>query len=195
VPSADRHGFAREPLLRLAEPGEGPGDARELVRRYLAAYGPAGVADCQEWSGVGALAPAFESLRGELEHFVDERGRDLFDLPGAPRPPAETAAPVRLLGEFDAVMLAHADRSRLIADEHRAKLTTRNLRVNAIALHDGEACATWRISRSARLATLELTPFRALARTAIAELEAEAMALLAATEAGSARHAFAVAPS
>jgi hypothetical protein len=85
-------------------------------------------------------------------------------------------------------VLAHADRSRLIADEHRRHLTTRNLRVNATVLYDGEACATWRVKRTTRTATLEITPFNRLSTAARRALEAEGNALLEANEPGSTLH-------
>jgi hypothetical protein len=182
VPSADAFGFGRESVFALADPAPPLGEAADLVRRYLEAFGPASVTDAQEWSGLGALAPAFEALRSGLLTFADERGRELFDLPDAPRPPADASAPARYLPEFDSLMLAHADRSRVIADEHRPRLTTKNLRVNAVALYDGEACGTWSIARKGRAATLTLTPFERLGPAARAELEAEALALLEANE-------------
>ena len=164
----------------------------ELVRRYLAAFGPARVADAQEWSGLRGLAAVFEALRPELLSFSDERGRELFDLPGAPRPPAETPAPVRFLPEFDNLVLAHADRSRVIADEHRPALTTKNLRVNATVLCDGEVCATWTVRRTARSATLEITPLRPLRPAECGEVELEGLALLAASEADARAHSVTV---
>ena len=159
--------------------------------RYLAAYGPASVADAQEWLGLGRLAPAFAALREQLVSFTDERGRELHDLPDAPRPHAETPAPARLLPEFDSVMLAHADRSRLIADEHRPHLTTKNLRVNAIALHDGEAVAhlDHQAHREDRNASSSRRSSRCR-RAALAELEAEALALLTANESATAEPRF-----
>jgi hypothetical protein len=165
VPSEDRWCFPREPRVRLAEMTDGAcasATPDELVRRYLAAFGPASVADAQEWSGMPGLRATFESLRSELACFADERGRELFDLPTAPRPPAETAAPVRFLPDFDNLMLAHADRSRVVADEHRPRVTTKNLRVNATVLHDGRVCATWSLQRRARTATLGVAPFARL---------------------------------
>jgi hypothetical protein len=194
VPTADRFGFPRDPSLRLAEPAGAGATASELVLRYLAAYGPASVADAQEWLGLGRLAPAFAALREQLVSFTDERGRELHDLPDAPRPHAETPVPARLLPEFDSVMLAHADRSRLIADEHRPHLTTKNLRVNAIALHDAHAVATWTIKRTTKTATLELTPFKPLSNAAQEDLEAEALALLTANEGATAEPRFDVTP-
>jgi hypothetical protein len=194
VATADRYGFPREPQFALAEPRPPLGSSEDLVLRYLGALGPATVADAQEWSGVSGLAPVFEALRERLVTFTDERGRECFDLPGAPRPDPATPAPARYLPEFDNLMLGHADRTRLIADEHRRHLTTKNLRVNAIALHDGEACATWSVKRTAKAATLELSPFVALRKPALAELEAEAMALLEALEPAP-KLAFAVGPA
>lgn len=194
VPTDDRFGFPREPKLALAEPQPPLGSAEDLVLRYLGAYGPASVADAQEWSGLRGLTAVFAALRERLAIFRDERGRELFDLPGAPRPDAATPAPARYLPEFDNVMLAHADRARVIADEHRRHLTTKNLRVNAIALHDGEACATWTVRRTAKAATLELAPFAGISAPAQAELEAEALSLLAANEAAD-KLAFAVRPA
>lgn len=194
VPSEDLYGFSRDPRLALAEPKPPLGTAEDLVLRYLGAFGPASVADAQEWSGLSALAPVFAGLRERLVTFTDERGRELFDLPDAPRPPASTPAPARLLPEFDNLVLAHADRSRLIADEHRRHLTTKNLRVNATALFDGEACATWAIKRKAKSATLELTPFAPLSAAALRSLEAEGLALLADSEAGATQLAVACNP-
>jgi hypothetical protein len=188
LPTDDPWGFPRDPELRLAETADDSADARGLVRRYLAAYGPASVADAQEWSGLSGLAPAFEELRADLETFADERGRELFDLPEAPRPDAEEPAPARFLPEFDNLVLAHADRSRLIADEHRRHLTTKNLRVRATVFFDGQACATWSVKRTTRTATLEITPFHRLTAAARRALEAEGSALLEANEPGTTLH-------
>jgi hypothetical protein len=182
VATDDAWCFARDPRLAPAPPGGGPPDVAALVRRYLAAFGPATVADAQAWSGVPGLAATFESLRGELECFADERGRELFDLPGAPRPDPDAPAPVRLLPEFDNLVLAHADRGRLIDERHRPRLTTRNLRVNATVLHDGRVCATWSLSRRGRTATLEVAPFARLPAPSARAVRAEGEALLAAFE-------------
>ena len=81
----------------------------------------------------------------------DERGRELFDLSGAPRPGEDAEAPRGCLPEFDSLLLAHADRTRLVADEHRGKLVTKNLRVRAAFLVDGFVQGTWTKTRPARL--------------------------------------------
>ena len=84
----------------------------ELVRRYLAAFGPATRADIADWSGlrVADFAPALDALE-PLRRFRDENGRELLDLPRAPLPPADTPAPVRFLPKWDNTLLAHEDRT------------------------------------------------------------------------------------
>ena len=92
----------------------------ELVRRYLAAFGPATRADIADWSGlrVADFAAALDALE-PLRRFRDERGRELLDLPRAPLPPADAPAPVRFLPKWDNPLLAHADRRRVLPEELR----------------------------------------------------------------------------
>ncbi|MBI5231802.1 MAG: AlkZ family DNA glycosylase, partial [Coriobacteriales bacterium] len=97
--------------------------AEDLVLRYLGAFGPASVADAQAWSGLTRLGGVFEKLRPRLRVFTDDAGRELFDLPDAPRPPADTPAPPRFLPVYDNVLLGHADRSRFVSDELRKRAT------------------------------------------------------------------------
>ncbi len=92
---------------------------RELVRRYLAAHGPAATADLRAWSGLAGLPAAVAAVRDELVRFRDERGRELLDLPDAPRPDPDTPAPVRFLPAFDNAILGYQERGRIIDDGHR----------------------------------------------------------------------------
>jgi hypothetical protein len=144
-------------------------DPTPHVRRHLAAFGPATAADVQTWSG----------LKGVKAVLKDEAGRALFDLPDAPRPDEDVPAPVRFLPEFDNLVLAHQDRTRVLADEHRGQVTTKNLRVRATFLVDGVVAGTWTTERKRDAATLTLAPFGKLAKAAQKELTAEGEALLA----------------
>lgn len=183
VPTGDRWAFPAASKFALAErwldePLSRDGEPEALVLRHLAAFGPATAADVQTWSGLRALKPVLEELRPQLRAFADERGRELFDLPGAPRPDEDVPAPARFLPEFDNLVLAHADRSRLLADEHRGRATTKNLRVRATFLWDGMVRGTWTTERKKDTATLVISPFEKLPRRAVEELGAEGEALL-----------------
>ncbi|BDI30042.1 hypothetical protein CCAX7_20930 [Capsulimonas corticalis] len=156
-----------------------PAEAQDdLALRYLAAFGPASVADFQTWSGLKGAKAIFERLRHQLQAFRDERKRELFDIPNAPRPEAGDAAPARFLPEFDSALLAHADRSRVIADEYRPLVVTKNLRVLATFLVDGYVAGTWTTERKKRSATLILKPFAPLPQAVKEELSAEGHRLL-----------------
>ncbi|WP_262286113.1 winged helix DNA-binding domain-containing protein [Micromonospora sp. MA102] len=157
-------------------------DPAVLVRRYLAAFGPASVADVQAWSGMTRLAEVVEPLRGELRVFRDEQGRELFDLPDAERPDPDTPAPPRLLPEYDNLLLSYADRTRVLGDvEHRRVITPA---VAATVVVDGFVAGTWTLARHDGAATLELRPFRPLTgavRDALAD-QAEKLLAFAAPE-------------
>ena len=124
------------------------------------------------------MKTVLEGMREELSVFSDERGRELFDLPDAPRPGGDVAAPVRYLPEFDNLVLAHDDRSRVIADEHRPLVTTKNLRVKATFLVDGVVAGIWTSDVKRKVATLRLEPFGKLTKKVVKELEREGDALL-----------------
>lgn len=149
-----------------------------LVLRYLAAFGPATPGDFQAWSGLRAARETFERLRGQLVTFRDERKRELFDLPKAPRPEEDVAAPPRFLPEFDNILLGHDDRTRIISDAHRSRVFLKNLQVLGTVLIDGFVAATWRLERGKKTAHLAVQPFGPLARRVATDIQAEGTALL-----------------
>jgi hypothetical protein len=138
-------------------------DPRPLIRSYLAAFGPATVRDVQAWSGLAGLKAAVDELKDDLRILRDQRGAELFDLPGAPIAPAEAPAPPRFLPDYDNVLLAYAERSRVIAHEHRAAVFLTAGRVRATFLIDGFVDGTWRVEKHKGLAALVIEPFGRLA--------------------------------
>jgi hypothetical protein len=166
---------------------------KRLVHRYLGAFGPASAADLQTWSGVGGMKAVLGGMRDRLAVFADERGRELFDLADAPRPGADVSAPVRYLPEFDNLVLAYDDRTRVLADEHRPLVTTKNLRVRATFLVDGVVGGTWTLGVKRKVATVQLQPFATLAKGAVRALTAEGEALARFAEPDAREHAVVVA--
>jgi hypothetical protein len=150
----------------------------DLVIRYLAAFGPATIIDAQSWSGLTRLAPVFEAMRHTLATFRDERNRELFDIPDAPRPRGDSKAPVRFLPEFDNVLLAYKDRSRIIADKYRPRVYPNNGMIQPTVLVDGFVEGKWKISANDRKATLSIEAFRRLTREERSDMEAEGELLL-----------------
>lgn len=150
-----------------------------LFLRYLAAFGPASYQDAQSWSGLAGLREVAERLRPRLVTFRDERGRELFDLPDAPRPDAATPVSARLVAEFDNLILSHADRSRILDDDARKRIFTVNGIFPGIVLVDGFVGGTWKLTRERIAATLVIEPFAPLSSPDRATLEEEGMRMLA----------------
>jgi len=151
-----------------------PTEARaEILRRYLAAFGPASRKDMMVWTmmHVAEIARALDRL--ELRRYRDEKGRELLDVERAPLPDAGTPAPVRFLPKWDNVLLAFADRSRVLPEAYRRKVIGMNGDVAQTFLVDGFVAGMWRVEDG----RVVLEPFVRLARTVRAELEEEAARL------------------
>ncbi len=148
-----------------------------LIVRYLAGFGPATVADAQAWSGLQGLKEVMERLRAQLCVLRDERGREVFDLPDAPRPDEATEVPVRFLPELDNLIVSRAD-ARFVAEEHRSSIFLPGLRVLPTLLIDGFAAATWKTERKKSVASLQISPFTALPKKTREAVEEEATALI-----------------
>jgi len=148
VPPSGTWERRRADLFALAEDWLGPPDVDadaaldHLVTRYLTGFGPASRAEIANWAGT-AVDPALERL--ELRRFAAEDGTDLFDLPDAPLPDPDTPAPVRFLGTWDALLLAHARRAAILPEEHREKVFhVRMPQSIGTYLVDGVVAGTWK---------------------------------------------------
>lgn len=142
-----RHWLAAEPA-DVSSPATREAALEDLTLRYLAAFGPASVADLQSWSGLTRLGPVVSRLSPRLVHFRSESGRALVDLPHAPRPDGDVPAPVVFLPDYDNLLIAHADRTRVISDDTRRRFATRNGVLPGSVLVDGTVRAGWRLARA-----------------------------------------------
>jgi hypothetical protein len=158
-----------------------------MVLRYLAAFGPATVADVQAWSGLTRLREVTERLGPQLRSFRDADGAELLDLPGAPRPDPDTPAPPRFLPEYDNLLFGHANRARVIAGNRPVPLPAGNGGRLGTVLLDGWFGGTWQISLENGAATLEIRPFAPLPareHAAVCEEGARLLAFAAGDHAG-----------
>lgn len=195
VPEDVPWAFSRRPLLVSASAWFGDDtfdhggpvpleDARRhVVRRYLAAFGPASTADLSAWTGASASdfrgAIAALDADGALERFSDEFGRMLLDLVDAPRPDPDVPAPARFLPMWDSVLLAFRDRTRVISDEDRLRVISRNGDVLPTFLVDGRVAGFWWAEPDGDGSRIVLEPFGRLAAADRSALETEAAGLAA----------------
>jgi winged helix DNA-binding protein len=184
---APAEAFLGAPLA--AEP-----DVDAMIHRYLAAFGPATVADIRTWSGLTGLRAVVERLRPRLRAFRDEGGRELLDVEDGRLPDLDTPAPVRFLPEYDNVALAHADRSRLFAGTGPGAPLPRGGRAIGTLLVDGFHRANWQIAADGATLTVDrFVPLPGDPPGSVEAIVAEGEALLAfmTPEAGERRVVFA----
>ena len=140
--------------------------------RYLAAFGPATVADAQTWSGLTRLREVTERL--DLRTYRGPDGAELLDLPAITLPEEDTPAPPRFLPVYDNLLLSHADRRRVNPASRQVPLPPGNGATEGSLLIDGHWDATWKITREA----LTISPFRRLTAAEESAIAEEAAALL-----------------
>jgi hypothetical protein len=157
----------------LEEPDEhDPTEARaEMFHRYLAAFGPSSRRDIGAWSmmHVPEIQRAVDRLE-PLRRFRDEQGRELLDVPRAPLPDAATPAPVRFLPKWDNVLLAFADRTRVLPEQYRKRVIRMNGDVAQTFLVDGFVAGIWRVENG----RVVVEPFAEMSRSVQREVEDEA---------------------
>jgi hypothetical protein len=182
VPPSGTWEQRRADLFACAEDWVGPEDVARadglelLVRRYLAAFGPAPKTDIADWGWIpmSELNEALERIT--LRRFRDEAGKELLDLPRAPLPDPDTPAPPRFLPVWDATLLVHARRTGILPEEYRRLVfNTKTPNSFNTFLVDGRVAGTWRHEQG----RIELKPFDSIPRAARRELDAEARQLAA----------------
>ena len=167
---------ARVALPRLKVPSL-PDAMERTVTRYLAAFGPATLEDISSWTSIRTppIRDAIARMGTEVVTFRDDRGRTLYDLAKAPRPPEDEDAPVRYLPKWDSTLLAYTpvERTRILPEKHRSTVIIKNGDVAQTFLVDGMVSGTWAIERKGTTAVLALSPFGRLARAARSALVEE----------------------
>jgi len=151
---------------------DGEAARARLVRRYLAAFGPATRAEISGWSGMKVAD--FAHLLDGVVVLRDDGGRQLLDLPRAPRPAGDTPAPVRFLPKFDNVLL---DRARVLPEEYRRLIVRKNADVQPTFTVDGYVAGIWRVERG-RVVTEAFAPLRRAAKRELADEAARFQAWL-----------------
>ncbi|HEY2887488.1 MAG TPA: crosslink repair DNA glycosylase YcaQ family protein, partial [Candidatus Limnocylindrales bacterium] len=185
APGDDRWSFGRRPRFVaapawLAAPlATTEAGLRHLVRRYLRGFGPAGIDDVHQMTRIrtSEIRAAVDSLVTELTTFRDERGRQLYDLPGAPIPDGDTKAPVRFLPMWDSVLLAYQDRARVIPEPYRRVVIRTNGDFLSTFMVDGHVAGLWRADVVDGHSKVTPLPFEPLTASAAAEVADEAARL------------------
>jgi len=182
VPPSGTWEQRRADLYALAEDWLPPteierGQARDhIIRRYLAAFGPAAKKDIADWAMLSVSDIDRGLGRIELRRFRDEAGKELLDLPRAPIPDADTPAPPRLLPVWDATLLVHCRRTGILPEEYRPLVFNVKTPQSANTfLVDGRVAGTWRHEEG----RVKLDPFDPIPRGARRELDEEAKRLAA----------------
>jgi hypothetical protein len=161
----------------LGDPDVAALGLQRLVERYLKGFGPASMADIAQFALYyrPLIKGALQALAGELKRLEGPDGKELYDIPGGLLPAEDTPAPPRLMAMWDSVLLAHADRSRIIPTEYRKLVTRSNGDVLPTLLVDGYVAGVWRQVEGG----IEATAFHRLPSEAWEGLAAEASGLLA----------------
>lgn len=182
IPPTRIWGSGHAPILTRVEnwlppPHRRPISREALVLRYLKAYGPASVNDMQAWCGLTKLSESFAAVREQLVTFASDDGRELFDLPDAPRPDPDIPAPVRFLPLYDNVYLGYDVRRRMLSEE-TAHMINMLREFKPAVLVDGAVAAGWVISAKKGAAAIEIECYRRMTKRQASEIEEEGLAFL-----------------
>jgi hypothetical protein len=110
--------------------------------------------------------------------FVGEDGRTLYDYADAPRPDADTPAPVRFLPLYDNVYLGYDNRRRMLAEGDAKRDNLLLAQFKPAVLVDGIISAAWSVETGKGAARLVVEPYRKLRKADLRDLEREGLAFL-----------------
>jgi hypothetical protein len=167
---------------------------RELLRRFLGAYGPGTVRDFVKWSGIpmSEARPVWEAVSGEMTEVrlqsasvrgvrrVPAGGGDAWILKrDGPALKAAEADPdaIRLLPAFDVYLLAHSAKDHLVEERFYKRVYRNQGWLSPVVLQGGRIVAVWALRAAARSQIVEVKPFRPMARELKARIEEEVDAL------------------
>jgi hypothetical protein len=151
-----------------------------LIRRYLAAFGPATREDIAHFTylRLRQIDPALASLE-PLRRFTDAAGRTLLDVPDGLIVDDDRPLPVRFLARWDAAVISHRDRARIVPPAFQKSLMPlTNGTALASYLLDGRVAGSWSHQEEGGTATLTIAPFGASPAQLSAAFAAEAERLL-----------------
>lgn len=139
APWAHGHHAAYVTAPQLPPDGDPAESIQRLVRRYLEGFGPATAADVAQFTFLRrpSVRAALEALEPSLVRYAGPAGEVLHDVPDGLLPDEGAPAPPRLLGMWDQVLLAYANRSRVLPEAHRKLVIRRNGDVLPTLLVDG----------------------------------------------------------
>jgi Winged helix DNA-binding domain len=155
---------------------DGEGALRALVGRYLYAYGPATPQHFARWLSIPTrrTVELFDELAGALEQ-VELDGAPGWTLAGDTATPQRPHRGIRLLGYFDAFVVAGQPRERLFPAAAAARgLTPGGQAGNyPVLLVDGVVGGVWHQRRSSRRLAITVEPLGELTATQHRQLEDE----------------------
>jgi hypothetical protein len=154
---------------------------KEILRRYLAVYGPAQTGDFARWWGLqpAAAKRLFKSLADEIEE-VEIEGWRAWALASGIKEISrfKPSGSVRLLPHFDPYVLG-APRScgRIIPQEHRDRIFRPSAWISPVVLVDGRMEGVWGYEKKRSQIEVKIEMFSPPAATVKRSIEREARRL------------------
>jgi hypothetical protein len=148
-----------------------------LVKRYLAAYGPASLKDFMNWSGLptSLVNETWYQLQDRLieVEFPGGIGFILSDQDARLEKQPPDALGIHLLPMYDTFLLGYADREFFVAREYLKKVNAGGGILRPVLLIDGQVQGIWRINHDVNAVIIQVEPFKQLSASHLKSLDAE----------------------